>query len=195
MSIAFVRTTFHCSLLAINVEARALCLAQIWQIRYQKLTVVLSFCWLWREKYKCLMFGMQIEEVAQSSGASCRGPLSLPNPLIIQFSEEMSSYSSCQHSRCSADVFGEVSSDWKMDAKNHIQFLPSWLNFLVPMTQWFTHLPPAEVLTLAWGRLSHVTTGAPGTRVSLCLWHKTVSGIMKKTVSMLCAPHCESFSS
>lgn len=54
-----------------------------------------------------MTFGRQSAEVAGSCGASCRAPSCLPRTLIVHSSEEMSSSSCCQQSRCSADVFRE----------------------------------------------------------------------------------------
>ena len=54
-----------------------------------------------------MTFGRQSAEVAGSCGASCRAPSCLPRTLIVHSSEEMSSSSCCQQSRCSTDVFRE----------------------------------------------------------------------------------------
>lgn len=51
-------------------------------------------------------------QVALGCGAHCWGLLCLPRVLIIHSSKEMSSCSCCQESRCSADVFEEVTRKW-----------------------------------------------------------------------------------
>lgn len=82
-----------------------------------------------------MTFGKQFAEVVQSCGASCRALSCLPRTLIVHSSEEMSSCSCCQQSRCSADVFGEqcqVTEKWMPKMK--WKFLPSSLNFMCPMT-------------------------------------------------------------
>lgn len=51
-------------------------------------------------------------QVALGCGAHYWGLLCLPRVLIIRSSKEMSSCSCCQESRCSADVFEEVTRKW-----------------------------------------------------------------------------------
>lgn len=51
-------------------------------------------------------------QVALGCGAHCWGLLCLPRVLIIHSSKEMSSCSCCQESRCSTDVFEEVTRKW-----------------------------------------------------------------------------------
>lgn len=130
------------------------------------------------------MSGKQIEGVAQSSGASCRALLSLPNTLIVHFSEEMSSYSCCQHSRCSADVFGEqcqVTGKW-MPKMTY----DSYLRDEIPWFPWPSVYSFTSGLSVNTGLGETQPCDDWGTRGlgCLCLFHKIVSGIMKKNASV-----------
>lgn len=144
-----------------------------------------------------MTFGRQSAEVAGSCGASCRAPSCLPRTLIVHSSEEMSSSSCCQQSRCSTDVFREQCQvTGKKMPKMTWNFYPG-TTFHVPHDLVFGSGPQTSLLgaTSAGGDWTTCSEGCQRAGLPLCLLHKRLPQNTKKNVSISFALLCKSFSS
>ena len=129
-----------------------------------------------------MTFGRRFAKVDGSCAAACRAPSCFPRTLIVHSSEEMSSSSCCQQSRCSADVFGEqcqVTGKWMPKLTEDPYPLTK---FHVPYDLVFGHVPQASVLAAApaGGDSTTCSVGRQRTELPLCLLHEMLAELRRR---------------